>query len=105
MKVKQKPTWLLEDCFDAEERGTHVRISRHRSKVIVEVSLNGVWFEREWTLAQFAARLAAGVDGPWAEPEPRAQGRFPAANAAAVRPQEIFQGRTDAPGGSHQQAG
>lgn len=63
MKVKRKPTWLLEDCFDAEERGTHVRITRHRSTVILDVSINGHTFEGEMTLEQLAFRLALGEAG------------------------------------------
>lgn len=63
MKVKLKHTYILEDCFDATERGTHVCIGRNRSTVIVEVSHKGIWFEREWTLAQLAERLAVREEG------------------------------------------
>lgn len=63
MKIKRKHTYLLEDCFDATERGTHVCITRHRSTVVVEVSRKGEWFERVMSLAKLADVLAAGVAG------------------------------------------
>lgn len=41
MKVRRKNIYAQEDCFDAEEKGVHVRISRFRHEIQVAVTRDG----------------------------------------------------------------
>lgn len=57
MKVARKPTYLLQDCFEAEERDAHVRISRHRNTIIIDAFVGNKWAQVETSLAGLAKLL------------------------------------------------
>lgn len=64
MKIKQKRTYLLEDCFDATEGATRVHIGRYRSTVMLEITHKGVQTERELSLSQLADLLVKDDHDP-----------------------------------------
>lgn len=61
MKVKRKNVFVLEDCFDASERGDYVRISRHRNTVIVDAKCGVMRVEHEMPLGMLANILVQAI--------------------------------------------
>ena len=66
MKVKRKPVFLREDCFDASEGQISVRITRHRHEVIATM-VNGddeielpMKLKQLWELLRAEARRVHG---------------------------------------------